>query len=591
MRRSLLFGVIGLTVLYFVLALCESLVKSPSSDEPPHIASGLAYVSEGNFRGNRQHPPLLKELSGLSLLLGGIRWPKAREIDLFLHSDWPPNIQPEWEIGNMLIASGGPDRVLFWARLPLLLISSALGLLVYLWGREMFGELAGACAAFLCMTDPIILGQSFMVTMDPGLTVFSVLFFYTLWRYLRSPSVPRMIWCGVALGVVLAVKFSAVMWLPVAGVLLAAAVVWPMETDPGRKRAPLDPYYIESGENPEVIRAFRTAGRNDVCPCGSGKKFKACHGAQKSPSLLAWYSKRWVLCVAVLGVMLVAAAVVIEAVYFFPKDLLAYVHGAQQVNADHRPDYLAFMAGELRPHFSSYFLVAYLFKEPLAALLLTAVGAVLLFRSKSVTPIRRVFLLLPPVLFFAGTAILADQIGVRYIMPVLPFAHLLGGLALAALFTMPARWCRWAGGALCVWLLLALAGVYPDHLAYFNEAACLASDPGKLGLDDGTKCGVAWLDDSNVDWGQGLKQLKAWLDVHAKGRPIKLASVFQFPPETYGIQSEKATVLAQGAKPPGLYVISAGLVARIPTIPAADNRFRGAPVAVVGHAFYIYELP
>ncbi|MDA8111892.1 MAG: SEC-C metal-binding domain-containing protein [Nitrospiraceae bacterium] len=24
-------------------------------------------------------------------------------------------------------------------------------------------------------------------------------------------------------------------------------------------------------------------GRNDPCPCGSGKKFKKCHGAKKTP--------------------------------------------------------------------------------------------------------------------------------------------------------------------------------------------------------------------------------------------------------------------------------------------------------------------
>jgi SWIM/SEC-C metal-binding protein len=29
---------------------------------------------------------------------------------------------------------------------------------------------------------------------------------------------------------------------------------------------------------PEPVRAAPTPGRNDPCPCGSGKKFKKCHG-------------------------------------------------------------------------------------------------------------------------------------------------------------------------------------------------------------------------------------------------------------------------------------------------------------------------
>ncbi|MCX5761825.1 MAG: SEC-C metal-binding domain-containing protein [Gemmatimonadetes bacterium] len=27
------------------------------------------------------------------------------------------------------------------------------------------------------------------------------------------------------------------------------------------------------------LQDWSTVGRNDVCPCGSGKKFKKCHGA------------------------------------------------------------------------------------------------------------------------------------------------------------------------------------------------------------------------------------------------------------------------------------------------------------------------
>jgi preprotein translocase subunit SecA len=30
---------------------------------------------------------------------------------------------------------------------------------------------------------------------------------------------------------------------------------------------------------PKVNSEFENVGRNDLCPCGSGKKFKKCHGA------------------------------------------------------------------------------------------------------------------------------------------------------------------------------------------------------------------------------------------------------------------------------------------------------------------------
>lgn len=127
------FGIIAagaLAIAFAITVLSESLLKSPVTDEPPHIASGLSYVATGIFRGNLQHPPLLKELSGLSLLLGGVRWPKTAETDFLLHGDIPKGVQPEWEIGNKIIAANGPDRTLLWARLPLILISSLLAVLI-----------------------------------------------------------------------------------------------------------------------------------------------------------------------------------------------------------------------------------------------------------------------------------------------------------------------------------------------------------------------------------------------------------------------------------------------------------------------------
>jgi preprotein translocase subunit SecA len=32
-------------------------------------------------------------------------------------------------------------------------------------------------------------------------------------------------------------------------------------------------------QKPKVNSDFENVGRNDLCPCGSGKKFKKCHGA------------------------------------------------------------------------------------------------------------------------------------------------------------------------------------------------------------------------------------------------------------------------------------------------------------------------
>ena len=38
-------------------------------------------------------------------------------------------------------------------------------------------------------------------------------------------------------------------------------------------------YWLDHGPKPETRRVEATPGRNDPCPCGSGKKYKKCHGA------------------------------------------------------------------------------------------------------------------------------------------------------------------------------------------------------------------------------------------------------------------------------------------------------------------------
>jgi uncharacterized protein len=33
----------------------------------------------------------------------------------------------------------------------------------------------------------------------------------------------------------------------------------------------------------KLKKAFASSGRNDPCPCGSGRKFKRCHGEARNP--------------------------------------------------------------------------------------------------------------------------------------------------------------------------------------------------------------------------------------------------------------------------------------------------------------------
>jgi uncharacterized protein len=46
-------------------------------------------------------------------------------------------------------------------------------------------------------------------------------------------------------------------------------------------RAPAEIMSILNGDPEKLKNIFQDLGRNDPCPCGSGVKFKKCHGKVK----------------------------------------------------------------------------------------------------------------------------------------------------------------------------------------------------------------------------------------------------------------------------------------------------------------------
>ena len=211
----------ALLAVFLLQMITASPVKSPTFDEPAHIGAGLSYWKMGDFRVNPQHPPLLKEMGALPLVATGARFPMTR-------ADWsavgdPPPVFFQWQLGRDVIFGNNPDSVMFWSRLPFILLAVLLGGLIFAWGRRLLGATAATGALLLYVFDPNILAHAPLVATDSGFAAFTVLFLFALWWYLNHRSVRRLVLCGCALGLMLATKFSAVILLPVALALLILA--------------------------------------------------------------------------------------------------------------------------------------------------------------------------------------------------------------------------------------------------------------------------------------------------------------------------------------------------------------------------------
>ena len=241
----------------------------------------------------------------------GVRWPVSPSAWAALSPSAAFGFQ--WQLGNTVLVGDAPGRVLFWARVPMLLIALLLGWVLWAWGRRMLGDAAAVGALVLFALDPVLIAHGPLVTTDVGCAAFVTLSVFALWRYLQRRTPGRLLLCGLALGAALAAKFSAVFLLPIAALVLLLGTPLPL----GRR--------------------------------------------------LLWTA-------AALVAIGAAAVVVVEAAYFFPRDPWLYVRGLRQVYRGIDPRYLPYMAGEFRRHFWSYELVAYLLKEPLPSVVLAGVG-------------------------------------------------------------------------------------------------------------------------------------------------------------------------------------------------------------------------
>ena len=197
-----------------------------------------------------------------------------------------------------------------------------------------------------------------------------------------------------------------------------------------------------------------------------------------------------------------------------------------QAKAQVRP---AFLNGEINDRgWWYYFPVAFAIKTPIAILALIAGGLVLVaLRWRQLGLQDVLFVVLPIAVYTAAAMATRLNIGLRHLLPIYPLLLLLVAAAAKALLD------RGRAGTIVLAAALAVGAVefgrnYPDNLAFFNA---FVGGPAR---------GSEYLVDSNLDWGQDLKPLKAWMDANHVPH-INLAYFGTAYPPYYGID---ATYLA-----------------------------------------------
>jgi len=529
MRRAIVAILLALFALQVILT---SRQMSPGYDEVGILPVGYTFLKTGHWHLVPEHPPLVFALSALPFLALSPR------LDLN---------DPTWTLGGNIWRSGANflmandvDRLLFWGRLPTLLLALLLGYFVYRWARELYGDAAGLMALLLYAFCPLTIANSGYASYDVGLSCFFTLSLYSLWRFMREGTRHNLFWTGLLLGCALASKTPAVV-LPPVFVALMLLAAW---------RVP----------QPAAASA----------------------GASSSPASLSFplaaqsVGSRLQLSLAALVLIFLMAFGVLYTTYIFPNDPLFYVKAVLVAPGLHASKYLYYLMGQFRAEgWWYYFLVAFAIKTPIPMLLLIPL-ALWSWRREGKGWFPEVFLLLPTLAFTILISSLADPMGLRYLLPIYPLLFIFVSRT-APLLTRKTAGII-AGSILAAWYLSTPIRIYPDYLAYFNE------------LIGGPRHGIEYLDDANIDWGQNLKRLKRYLDAR-RFDEVKLFYAGEIRPASYGIRAEPMQFADLGRTPePGIYVICSHGLVRARAFYGINWLNRYELIDHIGYAFYVFKV-
>lgn len=605
-------------LLHAALALQAAWRSSPTIDEFAHVPAGLSYWQTGTFGLYHHNPPLAKLLAALPVLVSrpvvdySGSWARARE------RGEPPN-QVEFGADFMRANQERYFDLFRRARLPIVMVSLAGLWLVFLWSRRLWGETAGLLAAALWAFEPNLVANASLATTDLAAAVLFAAAVFALVHCLERPSPGAACLAGLVFGLALLTKFTALLLLPIGALLALARWMWPALPKSSSKPAsssiaPSSPrrlilvgllvpivallvlnlgYLFEGtgrrlGSFPFLSPALTRPRTGGEIPRRQARFYQMLYEQRQNRFEGTW-----------LGALPVP----------LPEE---YLLGLDEQSFEANPGipgggYAVALRGTIRRGgWWWYDLYALLVKVPLAVwgLGLVAAGAAALVPAARARRFEELAWLLPAAtVLVAMTVMTGLDIGVRYLLPILPFVFVgMARLASPAVTARFGRASRLAVGAGIAWLTLGTLLVHPHELSYFNEAAGGPSGGGRHLLD------------SNIDWGQDLLELRRVLDRHAESEPIGLAYFGAVDPALAGIRWRlpprdprvipKERVVDSDLEPlQGLYAISVNFVYGFPfrvlgpdgrTLPIAENAFGYfrtlTPIDRAGYSILLYRI-
>ena len=574
--RIVRFSVAVILLIHASLLLDCSRKNFVTVDEAGHLVAGISHWTTGTYSMYRVSPPLARMLAVVPVFL--------------LHPD-TKGIQPvlglaeraEWRCANQFALDNAARYldILLVARLAGILWSCLGGWLVYRWASDLYSYRAGLLGLVLWCFDPNVLANAQMVTPDVPATVAGLAATYCFWRYLRCPSWSSALLTGLVLGIAQLTKFT----------LLYFYALWPLlwlldRWIPRCVGNPIFPFWSQARQCLGMVAVsllvinlgyeFQDTGK----PLGKYVFTSRSFGGEEPPDVIHSFPPVNRFQGSWLGAIPVP----------LPAESLA---GIDRQKFDFEQGSYSYLRGQWKHGgWWYYYLYGLAVKMPLGVLAVVLWGLMLTLigypcRGRLVD---ESFVWLP---ILAVLVLVSSQTGfnhhLRYVLPLFPFAFL--GASKLAYFFSPQHW---KTGllilVLVLWSIISTLAIHPHYLSYFNEAA------------GGPENGHDHLIDSNIDWGQDLLFLKAWLDQHPEAHPLGLAYYNVIDPRVVGIHftlpppgpinaaAAQGSSASQAGPRPGYYALDVNFV-RGSTFLAADGQGQFHPIPLHEYEYFQHFQP
>jgi 4-amino-4-deoxy-L-arabinose transferase-like glycosyltransferase len=449
-------------------------------DEPEHLAAGVELLDRGRYDYDTEHPPLGRVLLALGPYLAGA------------HSlgTPPPDGDGVQEGVDILYSGGHYERYLTLARLGALPFLALLIVATWLWARRLSTATGAALLAVLLLVAvPPVLGHAGIAALDVAAAGTILLALYALQAWVCAPRLRHAVSFGLAAGLAVATKFSAVPFLGLGLIVLGLASL--------RAPTPQAPHATAAQAARARLTGLAVAAIAALVPLWLA------YGPRAPDHTLEFERFNWAVAYLLQQPGLDHRLGMLLGRVWLPRELQDLLSGMVAVKAHNDSGHLSFLLGKVRTTGWWYFYpVALAAKTPIPLLLTGPAGVLWLAKDgwRERDPWKLAPLLLLTAILVFVCSFSRINIGIRHVLTLYPL------LALGSAYLITQGWqglraapraAAIAGRvtlvALLTWQLGTLWTAYPDYLAYFNEAV---AHPERV------------LIDSDLDWGQDLRRLE-----------------------------------------------------------------------------------